>query len=163
MSRCSSAPCPYSASAVGKRQGEDGYTSGTRRIAWGMPADPYPTVTCCDNIGMIQVQGRYSGPPFWGQADDVTAILTPAEMLAPHLSMRMKQLHTLACMGVFGLDLGAFELIAGMARHAEVSPHGLPAGCFGKDMIKHRTRSRNGEQRATIGAPIMGCRDDTLA
>jgi hypothetical protein len=83
-----------------------------------MPAHLYPAVTCFDNERVIHVEGSYSGPSHRGQAYDVAAMLTPAEVLLPALLTRMEQANLLACYGLRPLYLRALKLVAGMTRYA---------------------------------------------
>ena len=83
-----------------------------------MPANLHPTVTRFDNERVIQVEGSYSGPPHSGQAYDVAAMLTSAEVLLPALLTWVEQANLLACYWVWHCYLRALELVARMTRQA---------------------------------------------
>jgi hypothetical protein len=83
-----------------------------------MPANLHSAVTCFDNERVIHIESNYSGPSHSGQAYDVAAMLTPAEVLPPALLTRVEQAHLLACHRVWYFYLRALEFVAGMTRHA---------------------------------------------
>jgi hypothetical protein len=83
-----------------------------------MPANLHPAVTCFDNERVIHIESNYSGPSHSGQAYDVAAMLTPAEVLLLALLTRVEQANLLACYWVWHCYLRALELVAGMTRHA---------------------------------------------
>ena len=82
-----------------------------------MPANLHPAVTCFDNERVIHIESNYSGPSHRGQAYDVAAMLTPAEMLSPTLLTWVEQANLLACYWVWHFYLRALELVAGMTRY----------------------------------------------
>jgi hypothetical protein len=82
-----------------------------------MPANLYPAVTCFDNERVIHIESSYSGPPHRGQAYDVAAMLTPAEVLPPVLLTRVEQANLLAYYRVWHFYLRALKLIARMTRY----------------------------------------------
>ena len=77
----------------------------------------YPAVTCFDNERVIHIESSYSSPPPRGQAYDVAAMLTPAEVLPPVLLRRVEQANLLACYWVWHFYLRALKLVAGMTRY----------------------------------------------
>ena len=83
-----------------------------------MPANLHPAITCFDNERVIHIESNYSGPSHSGQAYDVAAMLTPAEVLLPALLTRVEQAHLLVCYWVWHCYLRALELVAGMTRQA---------------------------------------------
>ena len=86
-------------------------------VLWRVPTDPCPAAPCFDDGRVVHIEGDYGRPSYWGQANDIGAILAPAEMLTPWLLMRMEQMHASPRQRVFGFYLCAFEFVTGMAGH----------------------------------------------
>ena len=128
-----------------------------------MPTDPCPAAACFNNGRVIHIEGNHSRRSCWGQANNLGAILTPAEVLAPELLMRMEQMHAPPCQRVFGLHLRTLEFVTGMAGHAQVFPHRLAAGCLRDDMVYYETRSCDGRQSVTIRASVTRFGNQALA
>src|SRR5262249_48759860 len=88
-------------------------------------------------------------------ADDNVALLTPTEVIRPHLSTWVEEPHHLSGEGIEGCDPVALVIVAHRAQKPQVLPHGGTAEGLGNDVVDLHRRAGDprGGQAVTTAAP----------
>ncbi len=122
---------------------------------WRMPADEHPAAAGLHNKGMVQVERRDSRASNRRKTDNLGSLGAPAKMIAPLVPSWMKQRNLFARSRIFGFALRAFELVAGVAGHAQIFPDRLTTSGFGDNMVYYQSSTTDGGGCVTISATVL--------